>query len=271
MFQYAFGRYVSHLLQTDLFLERGIHLNGSSNRLYDLDIFNIQKDVHVGTLGDLKKTAYSVFKIISEKQFSYDEQMILELKSLKSELMDNNFLLVFDGYWQSYKYFSTIAEVIRESFCVDLDFNGNFQTLLSLIRSTNSVMINVRRGDYLDKLDYHGVVDENYLYESMALIEKRICEPHFFVFSDDIFWCRMKIKADKNVVFVDESYYDHKFQSYFKLMSNCRHFIISNSTFCWWAAWLADAPEKTVIAPEKWFATDTLNAEDLIPKEWISI
>lgn len=271
MFQYAFGVYVSKLFNTSLFLEIGIHLKGSTNRLYDLDIFNIQDNSHVGTIADLKNTWYTTYEIISEKYYSYDEQLILTLKTIQSDLRDDNFLIVLDGYWQSYKYFLSLDELIRKSFCLDLDLKDHFLKLFSQISSTNSVMVNVRRGDYLDKMDYHGVIDVSYLSDSMALMEKNINEPQFFIFSDDIYWCRMNIKAKKNVIFVNETYYDHKFQSYFKLMCNCKYFIISNSTFCWWAAWLGDFPKKIVIAPKKWFATETLNSNDLIPKEWISL
>src|SRR5690606_984256 len=143
--------------------------------------------------------------------------------------------------------------------------------LLHTIKSTESIMLNVRRGDYLQKLDYHGVVNKKYIEKSIAIMKDYHSNAFFFIFSDDIPWCLANIVERKNIFFLDESFYDPKYENYFMLMRSCKHFIISNSTFCWWAAWLSENPRKIVIAPKDWFATDKLNADDLIPPSWIQL
>ena len=55
------------------------------------------------------------------------------------------------------------------------------------------------------------------------------------------------------------------------LMSKCRNFIIANSSFSWWAAWLAPRSDKMVICPKKWFGDSSINTNDLIPETWIRI
>jgi len=55
------------------------------------------------------------------------------------------------------------------------------------------------------------------------------------------------------------------------LMSHCKHNIIANSSFSWWAAWLNQNSDKMVIAPKKWFNDVSINTHDLIPSEWIKL
>jgi hypothetical protein len=111
----------------------------------------------------------------------------------------------------------------------------------------------------------------DYLEKAKKIIESKISDPHYFVFSDDIFWCEKNIKFP-NMFLVDHSYKGRKFEYYLQLMSQCKHFIIPNSTFAWWGAWLNNDNNKLVIAPSKWFTNCDINTKDLIPfKNWIRI
>ena len=93
---------------------------------------------------------------------------------------------------------------------------------------------------------------------------------NFFIFSDDIEWCRYNFKTLNNSIIVDHDHKGERFSNYLALMIECKHFIIPNSTFGWWAAFLSDHPQKTVIAPNKWF-NKKITTKDLLPNSWIKI
>jgi hypothetical protein len=106
-----------------------------------------------------------------------------------------------------------------------------------------------------------------------TIMRDRLVSPRFFVFSDDIEWCSrnfhmphcrfVNIEASRKNPIID-----------FQLMSLCKHNIIPNSTFSWWAAWLNEHPEKVVVTPNRWFNDESMNTKallDTIPDDWIRV
>ncbi|WP_316820464.1 alpha-1,2-fucosyltransferase [Pedobacter gandavensis] len=270
MFQYAFGRYLSIKYKIPLFLDIHHYTYGHSNRNFDLEMFKL-REVVIGEGRVLIKDHVQHSFRLKERQFHFDKQAFNILDGFNEVTKNQDYLFLLRGYWQSYKYFDTIKDVIKKDFEFKRKLSGKWLELSKEIAKSNAVMINVRRGDYLQNLDYHGVVDEKYLFKAMKVLEKRVENPVFYVFSDDISWCRSHLIGYSNLHFVDERYYDEKFEFYLQLMTCCKHFIISNSTFSWWGAWLSKYQNKIVIAPKKWFVADGLNAKDLIPKDWMKI
>jgi len=141
------------------------------------------------------------------------------------------------------------------------------------ILSSNSVSLHIRRGDYVQNQEankFHGICSPEYYSQAMNLIEQKIENPHYFVFSDEVGWVRENIKFNYPVDFVSGNSISEAEE--LSLMSKCKHNIIANSSFSWWGTWLNTSPEKIVIAPKKWIEnTDLADASDLIPKEWIKI
>ena len=130
----------------------------------------------------------------------------------------------------------------------------------------------MRRGDYVSNKktnSMHGVCSLDYYRNAIKTILKRVENPVFFVFSDDIAWVKNNLVIDAPNVFIDhnscmESYND------MRLMSLCQHHIIANSSFSWWGAWLGTNSNKIVIAPKQWFA-HTKSTDDLIPVAWLKL
>ena len=111
----------------------------------------------------------------------------------------------------------------------------------------------------------------NYYLNSLNYL-KSITNSNFkiFVFSDDIKWCENNLKFEFETEFVNHTYKGYKFSSYLYLMQTCKYFIIPNSSFAWWAAYLSNYTDKIVIAPKNWFNND-IDTSDLIPNSWVRI
>lgn len=265
MFQYAVARNLSlkHNVELKIDLSFLNNRNMGPNfvyRDYDLNLFNIKPDFEI----DFSK------KIVHSNQphFHYSKSYIDSISNL---LLEGNSVLL-DGYWQSPFFFSEFEEEIRKDFeFINKVENetGEIKEMLNLIESTNSVMLNVRRTDYLNT-SFHGVMGMDYLNKAKDIIEQKVENTHYFIFSDDVNWCKENINFE-NTTLVDHRYKGEKFGYYLQLMSKCKHFIIPNSTFAWWAAWLNTIDSKVVVAPKQWFTDNNINTSDLISKNWIRI
>ena len=177
------------------------------------------------------------------------------------------------GYWQSEKFFDNVVSELRASLSFLKQPDGINSEFATRILSCNSVGVHVRRGDYLSNTknkDLYAECTPNYYLNAIDMVLRLNSDAHFFVFSDDPAWARQLLAhRAKFVTVVDhnrgaDSYND------LRLMSLCRHNIIANSTFSWWAAWLQERPYKLVIAPKLWLREPGLDI-DIVPKRWIRL
>jgi hypothetical protein len=172
------------------------------------------------------------------------------------------------GWWQSPKYFQSIRPTILQEFQPADPLCATDAELLKKIDDSNSVCVHIRRGDYVTNPKYSKEFkcqSAEYYGGCMREMEDRLTRPRFYIFSDDPKWARENITGD--VVYVDH----HDGSSDYidlHLMSRCRHFITANSTFSWWAAWLATCPEKKVIVPDIWRLPAQGPPPDLVPADW---
>lgn len=175
------------------------------------------------------------------------------------------------GYWQSERYFSDQVPAIRAALQFRSPPSAENLRWLERIDGCVSVSVHVRRGDYLTNrknLGIYAACTEEYYLAAMARILVTLPEARFFVFSDDPAWACEALRARSSVIeIVDhnrgaESYND------LRLMSRCKHHVIANSTFSWWAAWLGERPAKIIIAPRLWL-TDAHSGRDVVPDRWL--
>lgn len=172
---------------------------------------------------------------------------------------------VLSGYWQSLKYSNHISSILRNDFSFDRPLSDKAKQILEKIRKTNSVSISVRRGDYL-KVGY--VQPLEYYDKAISYIKTNVENPVFYCTSDDIEWC--KNVWDDSMVYID---WLDDYNQYFgmQIISECKHNIISNSTYGFWGAWLNDNKNKIVIRPSKWFKDPQKKKIDFWPEEWLVI
>lgn len=181
---------------------------------------------------------------------------------------DNTYVV---GFWQSHKYFEDIADEIKKEFTVSAPPTEENERLLEQIQNTNSVVIHIRRGDYLKPVHsaHHGLATKEYYNQAIKYIKERVENPHFFLFSDEPDWAKENIKTDAPTE-VSYNTLDMEYED-IRLMYSAKHFIIANSSFSWWGAWLSKNKDKIVIAPKQWLANTEIDTKDAIPEEWIRI
>jgi len=157
------------------------------------------------------------------------------------------------GYFQSWKYFDNCKEYIKDIL-----------SPIPVEDLSEYCCIHVRRGDYLNYPNHHPTQTMQY-YMNAA---ERIPVKKFVVFSDDTSWCRQNFKGNEFEINETSS-----LLSDFRKMISCSHFIIANSSFSWWPAWLGKNQSKVVVAPSNWFGPALPNnpTTDLIPPDWIII
>lgn len=159
--------------------------------------------------------------------------------------------IVTYGKFGNPNVFESIKGIIRDEFTPLVDPLNSNQSLYQVIRDTESVCISIRRGDFLSKKfkDDFLVCDKSYFLSAIIEIKKRIANPTFIFFSDDIDWVKDNIKVEAPCYY--ESGNDPVWEK-LRLMYSCKHFIISNSTFSWWAQYLSRNEQKIVVSPRRW-------------------
>lgn len=160
------------------------------------------------------------------------------------------------GYWQCEQYFKDIEPILRRDLGFRKGIDPRREELRKRMEGKNSIAVHLRRVQYEPKLDIE------YYRAGLENMRQRFTDARFFVFGDDLdFWHREGDNSE-DVTIVD----GHGFSGLddFKLMTHCRHFIIANSSFSWWAAWIGNAAGKQVVAPAAQF---WLNPET-VPDDW---
>jgi hypothetical protein len=178
------------------------------------------------------------------------------------------------GYFQSPRYWRGHEAQIKADLApVGLPHDAAVERLLEDIDRSPAVALHVRRGDYLTaERDLHHVCSDDYYERALAFVRERVPGAKLYVFSDDPAWCRSRYAScEPAATVVDLAASRAEPGLDLHLMSRCKHHIISNSTYSWWAAWLADAPGQIVCAPSRWFNDETMSAaamRDTVPETW---
>lgn len=280
MFQYAALR----AAMID-FNENGqISLAGITNKTHNvfaLDNFNISKDVKIINSFNFKLEFnhfiygfYYLFLLKKINGFNIMYNMSLFFNKFGIYCVPDGYIPLIKsasnnktmvGYFQSIKYFKKYSNVIKKELMVKTPISSINSKIIKEINNCESVCLHIRKGDYVgSNLD---VCTEKYYLCAIKKIKKIVKNPCFYVFSDDINWVKNNVKFSDNVVYMD---YNNSAYDELRLMYNCKHFIISNSSFSWWAQYLSNNDKKVTIAPLKWFRNNNQKI-DIYEKQWILI
>ncbi len=172
--------------------------------------------------------------------------------------------IYLEGYWQSEKYFRDVGNLLKKEFSLEsvrrnrdngYGLSEEAERYLNRIEQGESVSIHVRRGDYLlpQNQDLFGNICTDMYYEKAV---KKMMESRpdctFYLFTNDNQWAAERLRERKDFPIVLVELPGNRDYETLMLMSRCRHNILANSSFSWWASYLNDNPDKQVIAPAEW-------------------
>lgn len=217
----------------------------------------------------LKKKSFAKFlphhkrKIYTEPFYHFDRNFF-----------QSNSEVLLRGQWQSQQYFLPHEDELKPALRLKQNLIENVKDKGQKLARENTVAVHVRRGDYLRLpiiLDWHGVMPKEYYANAFRELNKRCTHYTVCYFTDDPEWVKENLFPIAEGEMISQHLSETQYEDFY-LMQNCRHNVIANSSFSWWAAWLNNHPDKIVIAPQRWFGpTGPKDTQDLLPESWIRL
>lgn len=280
LFSYAAARRLAIFNNAELVLD---NLSGFANdtkyqRHFQLDHFNI-KCRKASSLERLKpfsrlrrslKRRWNLFLPFGLRSYVVEERVDYDFRLLRYKFSGTVYL---EGYWQSENYFKDIEQTIRKDLVIKPPVDEVNLTMANQIRKCMAVAVHVRFFDEPEK-DRGNNTPCDYYTNAIKLMEGFVPDAHYFIFSDKPESARMLIPlTDDRITLVMHNIGDENAYADLWLMTLCQHFVIANSTFSWWGAWLANHKGKKVIAPgfEKRNGESYWGFDGLLPVDWIKL
>lgn len=286
MFQYAFAIVLKSenpfekvLIDTShfhyLFFNhwRGSHLHNG----YEIDIIFPNANLKHASFFQLIKVTWFVpnyvISRIVRKLFPLRKTEIIQKRHdifrYQPEVLSIHGNRYYEGNWESVNYYIKYRNLIQNIFSHDKPDVENSQ-YIEMIKSTESVGIHIRRGDYLKYPKYQGICTLEYYKKAIDDIILDGKSHIFYIFSNDISWCEKNIKQlvqGQSVIMINNNKGNLSYWDMF-LMTYCKDLIIANSSFSWWGAFLNNRNGR-VYAPQRWINEDRVF--DIWMPEWKKI
>lgn len=274
MFQYAMAKNYAVKNNLELYIDKSWYILNSKQRLFMLDKFNIKENIFplkniiiIKIIHILLPKIARILNITSFFNFVFD----INVCKVNKAILGRSKPYWFIGYWQSEKYFLHSKKLLINTFSSTKQVpKEGFKEKLAIEKAINPICIHVRRGDYLNakNINIYESFSLKYYIEAVEYIKKNVENPSFFIFSDDPVWATKNLE----IKFSSPTYYvktNSKLSPVdtLQLMSMCKHFIITNSTFGWWSAQISKNKDSIVIAPKRWYKNK--KNLDIIPNNWI--
>lgn len=268
MFQYAAARALAHHHDTELAVDASHY---RTDQLRNFDLFQLQTKARLASSEEIDrlKAKGSVGRILN-RIIPYSSKRFYKQPYYH---FDRSFFnlgkeVYLQGFFQSEKYFAPIAPLLQEEFSLRGGYKDPILAKGSEMQQLDSVALHIRRGDYsnAETLRFHGILPLTYYRDAVELMRKKLDQPRFYIFSDDIQWVVENLQLEPSEAVSGKVSQTHFEDLY--LMQQCRHNIIANSSFSWWGARLNTHLQKIVVAPLQWYNEGPRDTEDLIPAGW---
>lgn len=273
LFQYAFGQALANRLRTEHLLDLRWFDNYSHHREFGLDRFRI--DWTVAEEGDARKLLRRSGGAL-QQQLNYfmrkytgvpingmvKEDLTRQRPWRMARLNDDTYL---DGYFTSEEFFSRYFPEARKQFRLKTPPSAENRNWMARMSLPNAVCVSVRRGDFVNH-PIHDLCGDDYYHNALKAVKARIPNAELFVFSDEPDWVEQHMQFDLPFHIMKHNRPD--FYEDFRLMYTCPNHVMPNSTYSWWAAWLAEKPDSLIIAPEKWLNSTEIDSSRVIPSRW---
>ena len=280
LFSYAAARRLALVTGSELVIDdvSGFAHDRAYRRAYQLDHFQIpcRKATPQERFEPLARLRRYVLRRRSQqlpfaqRRYIQQEGMHFDGRLLQAQV---NGALYLEGYWQSEQYFADVVPQLRQDLQIRPPTDASNRQTSRQIAAQVSVAVHVR---FFDLPQEDGITNApgDYYVRAVAHMDALVPGAHYFIFSDQPALARACIPLpDDRVTCVAHNVGDAMAYADLWLMTQCQHFIIANSTFSWWAAWLAGSAQKHVIAPgytklegKAWWGFD-----GLLPPQWIRL
>lgn len=280
MFQYAIARALSEHYQSSFLLDRSwfdLPQIETTPRPYQLGFLKIQS-VAQTTVGFPKRPnrlerllqqflSFGPIVYYQQNAFEFDAEL------LHLDGLGQRDLFLF-GYWQAFPYLEPIKMILQQEFKTHQPISDHYQSFLKHIGASESVMLHIRRGDYINSpsaAKFHGALALSYYQQAIEELLLNKPNAHFFIFSDDLPWAKEALPKDLQISFVENALQADDAAQELQLMCACKHHIIANSSLSWWGAWLKQDCGGFVFAPNRWISDSSLDLSNLLPAHWQKI
>lgn len=284
LYSYAAARRLALKNQAELVIdnESGFCRDYVYKRKYKLDSFNITARIATPLeRGEpFERLSRGIKKFLSRKknfeERTYIEQEYSEFDSRLVDLDIKYKSITLDGLWQSEFYFKDVEQVIRNDLQLKIEISSENKKNLKWIETNNAIAIHVRWFSIGEKESSQANVPLSYYLDAINYIKKNIANPYFAIFSDNPDKAAAILGLDKSnsLVINKNSQVDSDLEDFY-LMTNCHHFILSNSTFSWWAAWLSTINSDKVILFPRIKSTEnnywSWDYKGQMPKSWVPV
>lgn len=172
-------------------------------------------------------------------------------------------VLALDGYWQNERLLD--RSVVSETYgaiAQHLRAEGESAVAQDILSEDDAVAIHIRRRDY----GHMGVCESSYYVGAIDFIRKRYPDSRLYVFSDEPNYAQQFLGSRYQGVTMVSSGGD---LSDLYLMSLCKHFVIANSTYSWWAAYFAEGKGGVIVCPKEWVTIPGVPSP--CPDRWIKV